>query len=84
MPEIKCIISLTRTNKDWTDLGGELPVTLRASISMLPLLSVLLHSVLVNDSELDETNASIDVRRASNQAELEQLCWGRAVKERKY
>jgi hypothetical protein len=76
--EIKCIISLTRTNKDWTDLGGELPVTLRVSISMLSVL------LLVNDSELDEDNGSIDVRRVINQAKPKLFCWWRRAKERMY
>jgi hypothetical protein len=46
---------LTKAKKS-TDLGGELPITLRASISMLSVL------LLVNDSELDDAGGSIDVR----------------------
>jgi hypothetical protein len=39
-----------------TDLGGEFPITLRVSISMLSVLLV------VNDSELDGTEGSMDAR----------------------
>jgi hypothetical protein len=46
---------LTKAKK-FTDLGGELPITLRASISMLSVL------LLVNDSELDDAGGSIGVR----------------------
>lgn len=37
-----------------TDLGGEFPIALRWSISMLSVL------LLVNDSELDDAGGSID------------------------
>jgi hypothetical protein len=46
---------LTKAQK-FTDLGGELPITLRASISTLSVL------LLVNDSELDDVGGSIGVR----------------------
>jgi hypothetical protein len=46
---------LTKAKKS-TDLGGELPITLRVSISMLSVL------LLVKDSELDDAGGSIGVR----------------------
>jgi hypothetical protein len=50
-----------------TDLGGEFPITLSVSISMLSVLLV------VNDSELDGTEGSMDARRGNSCLQLKMM-----------
>jgi hypothetical protein len=50
-----------------TDLGGEFPITLRVSISMLSVLLV------VNDSELDGTEGSMDARCGNSRLQLKMM-----------
>jgi hypothetical protein len=57
-----------------TDLGGEFPIALRASISMLSVL------LLVNDSELDDARGSIDCDAKRGPAQERVVMTGREGK----